>query len=94
MLADKIFTCVAPIVSESEQAMPATSILYNARKSVGSGSVFSLSFGSFLSLFICNKRERKGHSKNFFISKLFSYYFFFIAIKVHSYERGSSGCSR
>ena len=69
MLADKIFTCVAPIVSEKEQALPATSILFDARKSVGSGSVFSLSFRSFLSLFIRNKRERKGHFKKLFIIK-------------------------
>ena len=61
MLADKIFTYVAPIASARVQALLATSILFNARKSVGSSSVFSLSFRSFLSLFIRNKRERKGH---------------------------------
>ena len=44
-------------------------ILLNARKSVGSGSVFSLSFRSFLSLFIRNKRERKEHFKKLFILK-------------------------
>ena len=61
---------LAAIVSEREQALPAISIGFNARKSVGSGSVFSLSFRSFLSLFIRNKRERKGHfKKTFFISK-------------------------
>ena len=77
MLADKIFTCVAPIVSEKEQALPATSILFDARKSVGSGSVFSLSFRSFLSLFIRNKRERKGHfRKNFLFQN--SFYFFLL----------------
>ena len=49
--------------SERESASSACylAILLNARKSVGSGSVFSLSFRSFLSLFIRNKRERKGH---------------------------------
>ena len=70
MLADKIFTCVAPIASEREQALPATSILFNARKSVGSGSVFSLSFRSFLSLLFATKEKEKNISKkNFFISK-------------------------
>ena len=52
---------LAAIVSARVQALLATSILINARKSVGSGNVFSLSFRSFLSLFIRNKRERKGH---------------------------------
>ena len=65
----QIFTCVAPIASARVQALLATSILFNARKSVGGGSVFSLSFRSFLSLFIRNKRERKGHFKKLFISK-------------------------
>ena len=69
MLADKIFTCVAPIVSEKEQALPATSILFDARKSVGNGSVFSLSFRSFLSLYLATKEKEKDISKNFFISK-------------------------
>lgn len=65
MYADKIFTCVAPIVSEKEQALPATSILFDARKSVGSGSVFSLSFRSFLSLYLATKEKEKDISKNF-----------------------------
>ena len=58
--------------SERESASSACylAILLIARKSVGSGSVFSLSFRSFLSLFIRNKRERKEHfKKTFFISK-------------------------
>ena len=59
----------AAIASVIVQALLATSILFNARKSVGSGSVFSLSFRSFLSLFIRNKRERKGH-----FQKLFFYF--------------------
>ena len=70
MLADKIFTCVAPIVSEKEQALPATSILFDARKSVGSGSVFSLSFRSFLSLFIATKEKEKDISKKLFYFKI------------------------
>ena len=59
MLADKIFTCVAPIVSVRVQALLATSILSNARESVGRGSVFSLSFGTFLSLYLANKEKEK-----------------------------------
>ena len=59
MLADKIFTCVAPIASARVQALLATSILFNARKSVGGGSVFSLSFGPFLSLYLANKEKEK-----------------------------------
>ena len=57
--------------SERESASFACylAILLNARKSVGSGSVFSLSFRSFLSLFIRNKRERKENFKNLFILK-------------------------
>ena len=56
--------------SERKSASSACYIhLNHARKSVGSGSVFSLSFRSFLSLFIRNKRERKGHFKKLFISK-------------------------
>ena len=76
MLADKIFTCVAPIVSEKEQALPATSILFDARKSVGSGSVFSLSFGSFLSLYLATKEKEKDISKTFLLQNN-SYFFFF-----------------
>ena len=59
MLADKIFTCVAPIVSVRVQALLATSILSNARESVGRGSVFSLSFSTFLSLYLANKEKEK-----------------------------------
>ena len=57
--------------SERDSASSACylAILLNARKSVGSGSVFSLSFRSFLSLFIRNKRERKEHFKKLFILK-------------------------
>ena len=48
--------------SERKSASSACYIHFiNARKSVGSGSVFSLSFRSFLSLFLRNKRERKVH---------------------------------
>ena len=60
---------LAAIASERVQALLATSILLNARKSVGSGSVFSLSFGPFLSLFIAIKEKEKDILKNFFISK-------------------------
>ena len=56
---------LAAIVSEREQALPAISIGFNARKSVGSGSVFSLSFRSFLSLFIATKEKEKNISKSF-----------------------------
>ena len=41
--------------------------LLNARKSVGSGSVFSLSFRSFLSLCLANKEKEKDISKKLFI---------------------------
>ena len=34
-------------------------ILLNARESVGRGSVFSLSFGTFLSLYLANKEKEK-----------------------------------
>ena len=70
MLADKIFTCVAPIASARVQALLATSILFNARKSVGGGSVFSLSFGPFLSLYLATKEKEKDISKKLFISKI------------------------
>ena len=40
---------------------PVTAIQSHARKGVGNNCVLSLSFGSFLSLFLRNKRERKGH---------------------------------
>ena len=43
--------------------------------------MFSLSFRSFLSLFIAIKEKEKDISKKLFISKKFSYFFFFIAIK-------------
>ena len=56
-------------------------ILLNARKSVGSGSVFSLSFRSFLSLFIAIKEKEKDISKNFFLFQNSSYFFFFFTIK-------------
>ena len=72
---------LAAIVSARVQALLATSIFFNARKSVGSGSVFSLSFGPFLSLFLRNKRERKGHLKKLFYFKIVLTFFFFIAIK-------------
>ena len=63
--------------SERKSASSACYIHFiNARKSVGSGSVFSLSFRSFLSLFIRNKRERKGHLKNFLFQN--SLYFFLL----------------
>ena len=47
--------------SERESASSACylAILLNARKSVGSGSVFSLSFGTFLSLYLANKEKEK-----------------------------------
>ena len=69
--------------SERKSASSAcySAILSNARKSVGSGSVFSLSFRSFLSLFIAIKEKEKDISKNFFLFQNSSYFFFFIAIK-------------
>ena len=60
---------LAAIVSEREQALPATSILSNARKSVGSGSVFSLSFRSFLSLFFATKEKEKDIKKTFLFQR-------------------------
>ena len=53
--------------SERESASSACylAILLNARKSVGSGSVFSLSFGPFLSLYLATKEKEKDISKNF-----------------------------
>ena len=47
------------------QALLATFILLNARKSVGNGGVFSLSFGPFLSLYLATKEKEKDISKNF-----------------------------
>ena len=57
--------------SERKSASSACYIhLNHARKSVGSGSVFSLSFRSFLSLCLANKEKEKDISKKtFFISK-------------------------
>ena len=62
---------LAAIVSVRVQAKPATSILSNARESVGSGSVFSLSFGPFLSLYLATKEKEKDISKKLFISNFF-----------------------
>ena len=50
---------LAAIASEKVQALLATSILSNARKSVGNYGVFSLSFGTFLSLYLANKEKEK-----------------------------------
>ena len=63
---------LAAIVSERVQALLATSILSNARKSVGSGSVFSLSFRSFLSLYLANKEKEKD-VKNYLIIRITPY---------------------
>ena len=67
--------------SERKSASSAcySAILSNARKSVGSGSVFSLSFRSFLSLFIAIKEKEKDISKNFFYFKIVLTFFFFVA---------------
>ena len=65
---------LAAIVSERVQALLAISILSNARKSVESGSVFSLSFGTFLSLCLANKEKEKYIIKTF-LSKNTSYFF-------------------
>ena len=55
--------------SERKSASSACYVhLNHARKSVGSGSVFSLSFHSFLSLFIA-KKEKEKDIKKLFISK-------------------------
>ena len=53
--------------SERESASSACylAIWLNARESVGSGSVFSLSFGPFLSLYLATKEKEKDISKNF-----------------------------
>ena len=72
--------------SERKRAGSACNIHFiNARKSVGSGSVFSLSFRSFRSfrsLSFRNKRERKEHFKKTFLFQNNSLtFFFFIAIK-------------
>ena len=47
------------LASVKVQALLAASILSNARKSVGNGGVFSLSFGSFLSLYLATKEKEK-----------------------------------
>ena len=54
--------------SERESASSACylAILLNARKSVGSGSVFSLSFRSFLSLYLATKEKEKDIKKTFY----------------------------
>ena len=65
------------LASVKVQALPATSILINARKSVENNGVFSLSFRSFLSLFLRNKRERKGHLIKTFYFKIILTFFFF-----------------
>ena len=67
------------IASEKVQALLATSILFNARKSVGSGSVVSLSFSPFLSLYLATKEKEKDISKNFFYFKIVLTFFFFVA---------------
>ena len=52
--------------SERKSASSACYVhLNHARKSVGSGSMFSLSFHSFLSLFIAKKEKEKDILKNF-----------------------------
>ena len=58
--------------SERKSASSAcySAILSNARKSVGSGSVFSLSLGTFLSLYLATKEKEKYISKNFFYFKI------------------------
>ena len=65
--------------SERESASSACylAILLNARKSVGSGSVFSLSFRSFISLCIANKEKEKDISKKLFLFQNSSYFFLF-----------------
>ena len=57
---------LAAIASEKVQALLATSILSNARKSVGNYGVFSLSFGTFLSFFIATKEKEKYITKKYF----------------------------
>ena len=47
------------LASVKVQALLATSILLNARKSVGNGGVFSRSFGPFLSLYLATKEKEK-----------------------------------
>ena len=56
---------LAAIASVKVQALLATSILLNARKSVGNDGVFSLSFGPFLSLCLANKEKEKDTSKKY-----------------------------
>ena len=65
-------TTIAPRAFFSERksaGSPATSILSNARKSVENYGVFSLSFGTFLSLYIAYKEKEKYIKKKSFISK-------------------------
>ena len=65
--------------SERKSASSACYIhLNHARKSVGSGSVFSLSFRSFLSLCLANKEKEKDISKKLFLFQNSSYFFLFL----------------
>ena len=78
-LTDKFRTTSAPRAFFSERkrtGSPATSILSNARKSVENYGVFSLSFGTFLSLYIANKEKEKYIKKNLSFQK--SLYFFLL----------------
>ena len=47
------------IANARVQALPAISHLIHARKSVENGSVLSLSFGTFLSLYLATKEKEK-----------------------------------
>ena len=62
---------LAAIVSAKVQTLLANQPFLNARKSVGNSSVFSLSFGPFLSLCFANKEKEKDtnlHQLGFFES--------------------------
>ena len=60
--------------SERESASSACNIHFvNARKSVGNGSVFSLSFRSFLSLYLATKEKEKDISKKHFLKTILTF---------------------
>ena len=71
---------LAAIASARVQALLANNHPFiNARRSVGNYGVFSLSFGTFLSLYFAIKEKEKYISKTIFHNN--SYFFFFFAIK-------------
>ena len=60
--------------SERKSASSACNIHFvNARKSVGNYGVFSLSFGTFLSLYLANKEKEKYISKKHFLKTILTF---------------------